>query len=94
MTKESDGIQIHSQARWIEHIREQFGWPIATVGLPIIPASEPMQMENKPPSEIDVKMNISFLKKERAPGPDGLFPSSSRDKGEVLRLLSLLEKPA
>lgn len=53
--KESDGMLIHPQDCRVmhrrEHFREYFSWLKTTMGLPVMSASEPMQLDTNPPFE-------------------------------------------
>lgn len=79
MLEKSNGTLIHSQKRglaiWAEHFKEQFIWPIATVGLSLFPVNELMQVDTGPPFEIEVIREIGFLQRYKAAGPGGLSPS-------------------
>lgn len=64
--KESDNSLIHSQEGglelWTDDFREQFSWSIATMGLPLMSESEPMQIDSSITSETGMIKRISFLK--------------------------------
>lgn len=87
MIKESDGIRSHSQdcrlAPWREHLRNQFSWPMATMGLPLVPVVEPIQLDTSPPSEMVIR-EMGFLKGHKAAEPDGIWPSLFKDGGKML----------
>lgn len=55
VNKESDGTLIPSQEhqpmRWAEHFRERFSRPTAIMCLPVMPASEPMEVDTSPSIE-------------------------------------------
>lgn len=77
MVEESDGTLIHSQGRglglWAEYFEEQFIWPTATAGLPLMPAGEPMQMDTIYSSEMEIVRVIEFHKKHNVAGLGGLL---------------------
>jgi hypothetical protein len=94
---EQDGTAIYSQKRrlerWAEHFKEQFSWP---------PSTEPLQgtceaewnINLNCPTEDEVRREISSLKIDKAPGPDGLHPILFREGGAILvtRLTGLLQR--
>lgn len=47
---------------WTEHFRQQFIWPTAAVGLPLMCASELMQVGTSHLSEMKMDKVIGFLK--------------------------------
>lgn len=67
-------------ARWAEHFKGRFSWSTAKVRMPVKPATEPMQADNSPPSEIEVVKGIGFLG-HWAAGPAELRPLSFKDGG-------------
>lgn len=97
MTGKSDGTLIHPEqrrmSRWEEHVRKQFSWPTATPGNPFMSASESLQVDTSPSSEMEIAREICFLKKLKATSPDGLSSFPFRDGGGVLssKLKKLLE---
>lgn len=46
-------------------------------------ASETMQVDTRPPFEMEVIREINFLKRRKAAAPDGLSPTFFNDGGEV-----------
>lgn len=83
MIKESGGTLIHSQerrlARWTEHFRDRFSWLTAAVDSSLMPASESIEVDIRPPSEMDVTREMGLLKRHKAAGPDGLSVPYSKD---------------
>lgn len=51
------------------------------MGLPVIPASGPTQVDTNPPSEIEVMREIGFLRSYEATGPERLSLSFPNDGG-------------
>ena len=94
---EKDGTTIHSLnrrlERWAEHFQEQFTWSPSTQ-----PLEEPSRLEwnidTNPPSATEIQREISILKRDKAPGPDGLHPALFKEGGEVLvnSLTTILQK--
>lgn len=75
--KETDKPLIHYHDcrlnRWTNHLRKQFSWPTATVALPFMAASHPVQGDTFHQSELKVIMEVGFLKRPKAAGPDESF---------------------
>ncbi|KER29237.1 hypothetical protein T265_04084 [Opisthorchis viverrini] len=71
-----NGSLIHSQKRrlerWAEHFEEQFCWPPATQPVEIMRMGEWNASLDRP-SEEEIGYEIALLKREKAPGPDGLY---------------------
>lgn len=63
-------FEDHRLGLWAEHFNGQFNWSKVT-RLPLVPASEPMQLSTNPPSEMQVIMEMGFLKIHKVVGPDG-----------------------
>jgi hypothetical protein len=84
---EKDGSLIHSQQRrlerWAEHFKEQFSW---TPAAQILEATHEVNWDvnTEAPSETEVRREISFLKRNKSPGPDGLHPALFKEGGEAL----------
>lgn len=47
-----------------------------------MPASEAIQADKSPPSEIEVMREIGFLENHKGAGPEGLLPSFFKDGSE------------
>ncbi|VDO91090.1 unnamed protein product, partial [Schistosoma curassoni] len=69
--------------RWVEHFREQFSWPSATLQLPTIPRQCEWNIEVGPPTLAEAQKAIVDLKRGRAAGPDGLAPEVFKDCGPI-----------
>ena len=86
--KESDGALINSQerrlARWAEHFEAQFSWPPSTANLPGTASNTVLEINTDPPSEMEVIREISYLKRHKAAGPDGIPPFVFKDGGIAL----------
>ncbi|KER21331.1 hypothetical protein T265_10331 [Opisthorchis viverrini] len=84
---EKDGSLIHSQKRrlerWAEHFEEQFSWPPATQPVEIMHTGE-WNVNLDRPSEEEIGYEIAVLKREKAPGPDGLYPALFKEGGKSL----------
>lgn len=50
-----------------------------------MPASEPIQVDASPPSEMEVIKEVGFLKKNKTSGPNGMSLSLFKDAGDVLK---------
>lgn len=59
--KESDGTDSLSGLS-IEHFRQWFSWPVATISLPLMPESDQVQMNTSLASEMEVIKKMGFLK--------------------------------
>lgn len=90
MTKESEDSLIRCQHRCLErsigHFMDLFTWSVLILGLLSMPASETMQWDTDPVSEIEVVMKTSFLTEYNVAGPDKLCPSFFKDGDDVLTL--------
>ncbi|CAH8560129.1 unnamed protein product [Dicrocoelium dendriticum] len=72
-------------ALWAEHFQPQFSWPPAAGPLPTqVMQHEQWTVSLEPPSEADVRNEITALNRFRAAGPDSLPPALFKDGGEVL----------
>lgn len=71
--------------RWAELFRVQFVCPTVSVGLPTLPANKPRQMDTSPLLEMEV-LEIGFLKRFRAVGPDGLSLSCLKDGWQSVKI--------
>ncbi|KER22108.1 hypothetical protein T265_09726 [Opisthorchis viverrini] len=84
---EKDGSLIHSQKRrlerWAEHFEEQFSWPPATQPVEIVHTGE-WNVNLDRPSEEEIRYEIAVLEREKAPGPDGLYPALFKEGGNSL----------
>lgn len=76
----SAGSLIHFQKRysghWVEFYKEQLRWPNATVDFPLS-CGEIMQMDTRPPSEMQIIKKTDFLQRNEATRPDGLAVASA-----------------
>ncbi|MBM6549358.1 reverse transcriptase family protein, partial [Streptococcus dysgalactiae subsp. equisimilis] len=86
--KEADGSVIHSQERrldrWAEHFRDQFSWTTSTTDMGNVATNATFEVDISPPSEREVNRELGYLKRNKAAGPDGLFPSVFKDGGPAL----------
>jgi hypothetical protein len=84
---EKDGSLIHSQQRrlerWAEHFEEQFSLAPATHTLDA-PREKEWNVNTEAPSEAEVRREISLLKREKSPGPDGVHSALFKEGGEAL----------
>ncbi|KER31894.1 hypothetical protein T265_01978 [Opisthorchis viverrini] len=75
---EKDGSSIHWQKRrlerWAEHSEEQFSWPPAIQPVEIVHTGK-WNVNLDHPSEGEIRYEVAALKREKAPGPDGLYPA-------------------
>ncbi|KER27485.1 LOW QUALITY PROTEIN: hypothetical protein T265_13775 [Opisthorchis viverrini] len=86
-TRKIDGSLIHSQkrrlGRWAEHFDERFSWPPATQPVEIMLTGE-WNVNFGRLSEDQIRYEISVLKREKAPGQDGLYPTLFKEGGKSL----------
>ena len=92
---EKDGSSIHSTKhrlkRWADYFKEQFNWP--AVKGPILGTREPLwRVNTAEPSLEEVQREVSLLKRDKAPGPDGLHPTLLKEGGQN-RMTSLTSIP-
>ena len=84
---EKDGSSIHSEQRRLERFEEQFKWPAAKK--PILGTPEPVWSVNtEEPTLEEVQSEVPLLKRDKAPGPDGLHPILFKE-GEQSLMTSL-----
>lgn len=73
-------FQKHSFGPWGGIIRKQLSWSTVTVGLPVIPERELIEVDTSPLLKMDVIREIGFLERCGAHG----LSSSFKIDGEVL----------
>ncbi|THD18623.1 hypothetical protein D915_010813 [Fasciola hepatica] len=78
LMKETNGSLIQTQERrltgWAWHFYEQCIWPLSTTGLLTSVMVTALVVDIFPPSKAEVVREISYLKRHKAAGPDGLPP--------------------
>jgi hypothetical protein len=94
---EKDGSKIYSLGRrlerWAEHFQEQFNWPPTNQHLHH-PSETVWNIDLHCPTEGEVSREISLLKRDKTPGPDGLHPALFKEGGATLvtELTRLLQR--
>lgn len=81
-------ILIHGShvARWKQHFRVQFTWPLATMGIPFMLSNRPSLVDTSLPPEMEMMREIGLVKRHNAAGSDGLSPCIFKNGFEMLRL--------
>ena len=80
-------------ARWAEHFEEQFNQPAASEPFSGTSVTE-WTVNTQQPSDEEIQHEVNLLKRDKAPGPDGLHPSLFKEGGRslIISLTNILRR--
>jgi len=93
---EKNGSMIYSLERrlerWAEHFEEQFNQPAANAPILGIPEAE-WSVNTQEPTYEEIQREVNLLKRDKAPGLDGLHPSLFKEGGRslIISLTNILQ---
>ena len=86
LTSEEEQMQ-----RWVEHFRNVFNRPPPAEEVDIPEPADMIDISRNPPSKAEIEQALSELKRNKAPGPDGITPEILLTTTEItIETLSVL----